>query len=115
MTKPLAWIKEQEPSKQPLLRAARSLVRRHAPHATEHVYVGWNALGYKAPGLFCVIYPYGTGVKIAFERGRDLMDPHALLQQTGKRMKFVFIERTSDLSDAVGAFVAQAAALAADD
>ena len=72
MSEPELWITEQDEPIQPLLRAARRLVRREVPQATERVYPGWNALGFRSRYLFCVVYPYRDAVKIAFERGGEL-------------------------------------------
>ncbi|MBL0926956.1 MAG: DUF1801 domain-containing protein [Phycisphaerales bacterium] len=105
------WIAEQDAPLRPLLRKARALVRRHAPGATETVYPGWNALGFRTDHLCCVVYPFRGGVKIAFERGDEFHDPARLLQKTGKRMMFVMVHAASDLSPEVGLLIRQAASL----
>jgi hypothetical protein len=111
MSDPELWIAEQDESLQSLLRAARRLVRSAAPRAAERVYPGWNALGFRSGYLFCVVYPYRDAVKIAFERGDELEDPEGLLQQTGKRMKFVLIRHRTDLTPVIGHLIQSAAML----
>jgi|GEM_PF-4805712 len=107
-TTPAEWIAEQDAAMQPLLKAARALCRKAAPHAEERVYDGWNLLAFKNPRLCCGVYPFRGAVKIAFEGGAELDDPQGLLQSTKGGMRFVLINSEDQLTAAVADLVRQA-------
>jgi hypothetical protein len=96
----------------------RTLVRKNAPGAREGVRLGWNLIAYQEPTLFCVIYPYRGGVKLAFPCDARIDDPGGILHASPGGMAFVLIgaaERLSpDLIATLGAFVRQARPARAD-
>ena len=115
MSDALLWIREQETELQPVLRAARKLVRATLPACTERVHPGWNALSFRLSGQVCIIYPYRGAVKIAFEYGGLMQDPTNLLQQTGSRMKFVILRSAGDVNTSLANLVRSAAEIDSTD
>lgn len=69
----------------------RSVVRETVPTASEHVYPGWKALGYRDPqsGYFCGIFPQSDHVRLLFEHGAALTDPDRLLQGTTRQVRYL--------------------------
>lgn len=74
---------------QALAHRLRELVRAAAPTATEAGYPGWRLIGYRAPHYFCFIAPHAEHVRLGFEHGHRLNDPHGVLEQMGKQVCFV--------------------------
>jgi hypothetical protein len=55
---------------------------------------GWST-GYT--GLVCVISVYSRWVNLGIVDGRDLPDPHGLLQGSGKRHRYIRLSALADL------------------
>jgi TfoX/Sxy family transcriptional regulator of competence genes len=66
----------------------RRLVLTVAPQATEAGYPGWRLIGYRSPHYFCFIAPQADHVRLGFEHGQRLSDPHGLLELMGKQVRF---------------------------
>ena len=79
----------------------RTLIRETVPDAFETAYPGWHGIGYRHPesGYFCAIFPQPAGVRLAFEWGVLLPDPHGLLGGTGKQVRYVEINQDEDLRE----------------
>ncbi len=77
--------------RQPLVATLRSLILRTLPAATERVYPGWRAIGYRHPvqGYFCGIFPFETKVMLVFEWGVLLADPDRLLVGVGRQTRAI--------------------------
>jgi DNA transformation protein len=67
----------------------RRLVLTTAPDATEAGYPGWRLIGYRSPHYFCFIAPHPDHVRLGFEHGHRVSDPHGVLESMGKQVKFV--------------------------
>lgn len=67
----------------------RRLVLTAVPDATEAGYPGWRLIGYRSPHYFCFIAPHPDHVRLGFEHGHRLNDPHGLLESAGKQVKVV--------------------------
>jgi molybdopterin-guanine dinucleotide biosynthesis protein A len=69
----------------------RRLVAAAAPDLTEAVYGGWHGFGYRHPvaGHVCAVFPGVDGVRLSFERGAALADPHRLLRGGGRQVRYV--------------------------
>jgi molybdopterin-guanine dinucleotide biosynthesis protein A len=76
----------------------RELVAATVPDATERVYRGGRAFGYRHPaaGLFCVVFPLTETVHLSFEHGAPLPDPHGLLTGTGRQVRYVDVRAPGD-------------------
>jgi DNA transformation protein len=74
---------------QALAHRLRELVLETAPNATEAGYPGWRLIGYRAPHYFCFIAPRAEHVRLGFEHGHRLSDPHGVLEPMGKQVRFV--------------------------
>ena len=79
-------------------RELRAMVRRAMPGAHEFLY--YDAINYSLSNLplerICYIRPVQKRVTLGFLFGRQLDDPHHLLQGTGKRMRHVKVRALED-------------------
>lgn len=73
--------------------ALRTLIRDMLPAATERVYPGWKAIGYRDPevGYLCGIFPRREHVRLLFEHGASLRDPDGLFDGGGAQTRFLTI------------------------
>jgi hypothetical protein len=88
------------PEVRALAERARALVRAALPDSIEHLYPGWQAIGYGSGGMkgqICAIMPTKAGVSLSFNRGAVLPDPHGLLTGTGKLLRHVKLRRPADV------------------
>ena len=67
---------------QSLASRLRRLVKDTLPEAEERTYPGWRAIGYRHPaaGYIGAIFLHQKMVKLGFEHGAKLPDPHGLLK-----------------------------------
>jgi hypothetical protein len=77
----------------------RGLVKAAVPEAGERVYPGWHAIGYTHPeaGYFGGIFPRSGVVRLCFEWGAHLPDPHGILTGDQKRIRYVDVYDESDI------------------
>jgi len=94
-------IEAYPPEVQSLALAARKLVRRVIPKATEMVDSKSKVIGYGfGPGykdMICSLMPARTWVTLGIGWGAELPDPQKLLEGTGKVHRHVKLRRESDL------------------
>jgi hypothetical protein len=76
--------------------ALRAMVLRVIPTATEKVRVGWNLLGFDAPGFFVFISPYQKKVRLGFMRGPLLDDPLGLLEGEGTYVRWITFSKPKE-------------------
>ncbi len=76
----------------------RELVGASAPDAVEAVYKGWHGFGYRHPvsGYFCAVFPRAGDVKLSFEHGARLPDPHGILTGNGRQVRQVDVRAPDD-------------------
>ena len=83
---------------QTISRELRSMARRAMPGAHEFLY--YDAINYSLSNSplerICYIRPLQKRVTLGFLLGRQLDDPHHLLQGTGKRMRHVKVRALED-------------------
>lgn len=86
-------LADQAPDIRATAEALRKLIAHTAPDAIETAYPGWRGIGYTHPeaGYICAIFPYLGTVKLGFEFGVLLPDPHGLLEGAGKQLRYVVI------------------------
>jgi hypothetical protein len=98
-TSPEIILSDQPPELRQLAERLRGLIRETVPEAVESAYPGWHAIGYRHPerGYFCAIFPETARVRLAFEWGALLPDPHHLLGGNGKQVRYVDIHEVGDL------------------
>ncbi len=98
-----------------LANALRSIVRTTLPQSEEAVYKGWQLIGYRIVDgrestYCCFIAPTDECVKLGFEHGKHLTDPHGLLSGSGTRVRQVIIRSGKDIrAKALRALIAEAA------
>ena len=85
-----SFIEKFEPKHRRLIREIRKAMRQRLPTANELVYDNYNffVIGYcpseRPSDAFVSIAAAANGVSLMFLRGAGLLDPHKLLQGTGK-------------------------------
>jgi hypothetical protein len=114
----IACMKEKNPREQlaafmskyspKIMRLANAVIRKmHAlvPGATELVYDNYNALviafgpGERASEAVFSIALYPRWVNLFFAHGRNVPDPHGLLQGSGKSVRHIVLHDACDLDD----------------
>jgi DNA transformation protein len=95
-----------------LAERARALVRRVVPDADEAGRPGWKIIGYSRKRYFCFIAPQADHVRLGFEWGVKLADPHALLEGTGSQVRWVTLGARWPKQAALEALIRDAAAMA---
>ena len=85
--------------------ACVEVIRSAIPNATETLDEAGHVVGYAIgpgySGLVCTILPSKKGVKLGIVRGAELPDPRGLMEGTGKRHRYVQLNKRSDV-DRVG-------------
>jgi hypothetical protein len=79
------------PSVRHLAHELRKLIRRTLPKVDERAYDGWHGIGYhdRQSGYLAGIFPQPDCVKVYFEHGAVLPDPHHVLTGTGAQVRHV--------------------------
>ena len=77
----------------------RRLVLATVPEMTERGYPGWHGIGFRHPsaGYLCRIFPAAESVKLLFEQGVLLPDPHNLWQGEGKQTRYIEITNEASI------------------
>jgi hypothetical protein len=105
-----AYLEDQKPKNQTIIRALRKFVGRVEPGLTESVKWGNGCwLGKKGP----VAYVYSdTGlVQFGFFRGSSLKDPKGLLEGKGEYVRHIKVRKRADVDErAFAALLKQATA-----
>ena len=89
------FIAKFDPKHQAVIRAARKILRKRIPTATELVYDNYNffVIGYgpteRPSDAIISIAAAANGVGLCFIRGASLPDPAKILQGSGKQTRFV--------------------------
>jgi hypothetical protein len=88
-----------------LIRAARTVMRKRYPTATEIVYdnytffvIGYSPTSRPSDSIFSIAAA-ANGVGLAFLRGSTLDDPDGILQGEGKLNRFVRLKNSATLSE----------------
>ncbi len=94
----------------------RAVVRAVLPGITEQIDTAAKMIGYcygqKYSQLICVIIPSKKGLKLGFNRGTALPDPHQMLEGKGKISRYLEIETEEQInSEAVDALLKAALSL----
>jgi hypothetical protein len=71
--------------------ALMQLVRDTVRGIDERVYPGWRLIGYRHHGYFCCVCPQEGRVRLGFERGIELPDPHGILEGDGTQMRWITV------------------------
>jgi hypothetical protein len=92
-------LMDQPPDVRHLAERLRNLIRETIPETIEIAYPGWHAIGYRHPqrGYFVAIFPEPPRVRLAFEWGALLPDPHQLLKTGGKQVRYLDLYGEDDL------------------
>jgi hypothetical protein len=114
---PEQFLAEYPPPIQELASALRRLVLDTAPNVAEAVYPGWRLIGYRQldrPGgrYFAFVAPLPTEVRLGFEYGVALSDPHGLLEGAGKQVRHVVVRTFEDLRPELAPLIVEAALVA---
>lgn len=112
-----SFIAKFDRANQALIRAARRILRKRLPTATELVYDNYNffVIGYsptaRPSDSVLSIAAGANGVGLCFIQGAQLADPKKLLQGSGNQTRFIRLESAAVLErPAVKALIAGALA-----
>lgn len=85
------FIAAVPPERQSLLATLRRTVQDAIPTASERVYPGWRAIGYRHPvqGYVGGIFPFEAKTLLVFEWGALLADPLHLLGGNGRQARTI--------------------------
>jgi len=98
------------PPFRPVVARLRSLMREHAPGATEIVAYGIPA--WRAIKILAVLSPTQKDITFAFSRGAEMVDRHGLLRGVGSVSKHVKLRTLEDVNEAaLRDYIAQALTL----
>ncbi|MFN8582791.1 MAG: DUF1801 domain-containing protein [Gemmatimonadaceae bacterium] len=104
-----AYLADQSPRNQRLIRALRKFVKGAQPQLTESVKWG-NGCWIGDHGPVAYVYSDTDHVQFGFLRGSSLRDPKGLLQGNGAYVRHVKVRATSDIDEAAfSALLGQAA------
>ena len=95
----------------------RDLIQATVPEITERAYPGWHGIGFRHPrsGYVCGIFPSEQSVRLVFEHGVQLLDPHQVLRGDGKQTRHRDLFKENDIpTDLIAQLLLEAVALRAD-
>lgn len=97
-------IGKLDPQRQKLFRAVRAVLRKRFPTANELAYdygralvIGYAPAEHGIDGIVA-IRASDTGVSLYFSQGPQLPDPKRLLRGSGKQVRFIELEKASQLA-----------------
>ena len=94
-----AYLKDQRPKNQTIIRALRRFVKKEQPQLTESVKWGNGCwLGTKHPVVY--VYSDKAWVQFGFFRGSSLKDPKGLLEGNGQYVRHIKVRGPSDIDRA---------------
>lgn len=88
---PQAFLADYPPAIREIAEQLMSLVREAVSGVDERVYPGWRLIGYRHHGYFCCVAPQQERVRLGFEHGIELPDPHGLLEGDSTQMRWITI------------------------
>jgi hypothetical protein len=90
-TTPGEMLRPYPPSVRRLAHELRKLIKRTLPKVDERAYDGWHGIGYhdRQSGYLAGIFPQPDCVKLYFELGSVLPDPHHVLTGNGAQVRHV--------------------------
>jgi hypothetical protein len=92
------FLRARHPRERELALWVRALVLDAEPELVEHVYPGWDGIGFRHPdaGYVCAIYPRQGEVRLLFEHGTRLDDPEGLLEGEGSQTRHVTLRAADE-------------------
>ncbi|HEX2622869.1 MAG TPA: DUF1801 domain-containing protein [Phototrophicaceae bacterium] len=76
----------------------RALIRDLVPDVEEAGYPGWKLIGYRHGQYFGFIAPVPDEIRLGFEHGATLPDPHQVLRGKGKQVRYIPFRTPDDLT-----------------
>jgi hypothetical protein len=98
-----AYLKDQSPKNQTIIRALRKFVKRAEPELEEAVKWG-NGCWVNGKGPVAYVYSDDGFVQFGFFNGAALKDPKGLLEGKGKYVRHTKVRKPSEIDE--GAFAA---------
>ena len=92
---PAQFLADYPPDVRDIAVELMKLVRDEVPGVDERVYPGWRLVGYRHHGYFCCVSPQMDRVRLGFERGIELPDPHEILEGEGTQMRWITVTKKS--------------------
>jgi hypothetical protein len=97
-----------------LARKIVALVARMHPEMETAVRFGWHSVSFRHPGAgyVCGVFPRPDRVLLLFEHGRQLTDPHGLLEGDTRQVRYIALKPGDKLPDSgIADLLAEAIAL----
>jgi hypothetical protein len=91
-----AYVREDNPALQKVVRGLRSLVKAAAP-GTKITVNSWGIPTFETKDPFCFYMVGKNHVTFGFHYGTSLADPQGLLEGTGKNIRHVKLRAVEDL------------------
>ena len=94
-------LRDHSPEVRQIVGVLQKLITDTLDGLTEKAYPGWHAIGFRHPraGYICGIFPYETTVRLIFEKGVLLSDPHGVLEGDTKQIRFIEITDAGQVPD----------------
>lgn len=92
----LSDLELANPDRHALVQAIRQAILAVAPNATERVMYG--GILFSAPTQCCGVFAYAEHVSLEFGRGRELNDPHGVLEGQGKFRRHIKLRTLADIA-----------------
>ncbi len=85
------YLSERFPTATDLTLRLRALLLDIEPDLTERLQRGWGGLGFHYPdaGYVVGLFPRGDAVRMLFEHGASLPDPHGVLRGDGVQTRYL--------------------------
>lgn len=96
-------LKDHTPNVKNLVKQLRKFILNTIPEVYEKALPGWHAIGFRHPegGHFCAIFPFKDSVKLYFEYGVHLKDPHRVLEGNTKQVRYITFKKITDIQEII--------------
>ncbi len=92
----LSDLELANPERHALVQAIRQAILAVAPDAAERVMYG--GIMFSAPAQCCGVFAYAEHVSVEFGRGKELLDPHGVLEGQGKFRRHIKLRDPGDIA-----------------
>lgn len=92
------YILNASESTKPILNHIRKLIHLAAPEIEENIK--WNAPSFELDGkIACSVMAFKKHVNLIFAKGKEMSDPHSLLENIGEKSKMKGMKQITKIAD----------------
>lgn len=92
------YIRNISVDSRPILVHLRELIRKASPKIEENIK--WNAPSFEVDGkIICSVMAFKKHVNLIFGKGKEMDDPHKLLENIGEKSNMKGIKRITTIND----------------